>query len=199
MAKRMKKISDEDIAAFFNADVFFPTRTIMIGPDDEINNKVAIDVIKLLHILHTMDATAPINVMLYSQGGCITAGFSIYDAIRLLPNPVHIQVFGESSSIASIILQAGTTRTVAENVTSVIHFGTTDRGNMSLEGVIDLANTELAEIKRMMLDVYVERIKEKHRDYDERKLIRMLKKDTFLNASKMVELGLADSISKRSK
>lgn len=80
------------------------TRTITLF--DAIDSKIAKEFIQSLLILEADNANEPIKVLLNSPGGEVTAGFSIYDAIRFIQPEVKIICTGLCASIATIILTA---------------------------------------------------------------------------------------------
>jgi len=77
-------------------------RTVMIS--SAIDDKVAARVIGELLLLEADDPTKPITVYLNSPGGSVTAGFAIYDTLRLVQPRIRILCVGLTASIATIIL-----------------------------------------------------------------------------------------------
>ncbi|MCD8473886.1 Clp protease ClpP [Xylella taiwanensis] len=66
--------------------------------------------------------TAPvINVRINSDGGVVSDGLAIFNALNTHPATVTITIDGVAASIASLIAQAGATRRVYRNSTMMIH------------------------------------------------------------------------------
>src|SRR5262249_12096717 len=102
------------------------TRTIYVGEmgeDGEIDQSVARNTIKGLHILQTISPDKEINVILNSFGGCWFSGMGIYDAIKACTCHVTATVFGSAMSMGSVILQAADTRRIHPNGTLMTHDG----------------------------------------------------------------------------
>ncbi|UIX82038.1 ClpP-like prohead protease/major capsid protein fusion protein [Xylella fastidiosa] len=66
--------------------------------------------------------TAPlIHVRINSNGGVVSDGLAIYNALTAHPATIHVTIDGVAASIASLIAQAGTTRRVYPNSLMMIH------------------------------------------------------------------------------
>lgn len=70
-------------------------------------------------------STAPITINLNTYGGDVTAGFAIYDAIRMSQAPVNILATGALFSMGAVIMQAAPEgrRMVTEHCTIMLHYG----------------------------------------------------------------------------
>jgi ATP-dependent Clp protease, protease subunit len=100
-------------------NVDWKSRTIyVIGQIDDGKS------LKIIPAIRIMDESkGPIKVLISSPGGEETAGFAIYDALKLAKNPVKTFGFGGIYSIAALIFQAGTTRALAPNSQLMMHNG----------------------------------------------------------------------------
>lgn len=184
----MTKIKDH-LSDFQDNNIYIPSRTITIT--GEVDADMYLNVIKNLHALDQTDGT--VTIYLNSEGGSVVDGLAIYDAIRAMKNYVRIYVWGEASSAASFILQAGDERVVAPNAHIMVHYGTETLGPDNPQSVERWAkrNKELAEV---MENIYLEKIKEKKPRFTKKKLTDMLTFDTILSGKQAVELGLADKV-----
>lgn len=170
----------------YGIDIRF--RTIYL--DDEISEESASLFVKCLRYL---DKTAGnILIILNSDGGCVSSGFAIYDAIKLCINEVEIKVVGSAMSMASIILQAADKRCMSENSRMMIH-----RGEISLNDHIsnvERAMKESTAVENIMINIYLSKIQESIPDFTRSKVKKLLEFDTFMSAEKCLELGLIDDI-----
>lgn len=109
----------------------------------EISSTVSGEVIEELHRLEL--TKGDISIVLQSDGGDEVSGYAIYDAITMCKNKVIITGFGEVSSIAAVVLQAGDWRRLMPHATFLIHNGGI-KMNVDEDGFIDQDNViELAD------------------------------------------------------
>lgn len=185
-----QKIKD-CIETFHSTGLYIPTRTIVIT--GEINEVLYDKVIKNIHAL---DATSGlINIKLNSPGGDLIQGRAIYSAIANCKNYTRITVYGEASSCASIILQAGSQRIMDENSYMMLHIG----HGQSADPESHPRNKENWDkfdkyLEKWMEDVYLKKIRKKKKRYTRNQLKSMLNFDTILHPKEALELGLIDSI-----
>ena len=198
----MKKTFKDNIDHFFDYDMYVPTRTIYMGSaeysisegESGTDGKMAERLIKALHILDldAPEGNKPITIIMNNPGGNEPDGMAIYDAIQACKNFVIIQVFGQASSMGSIILQAADERVLAPNAEIMIHYGhiTVDDHAKSVAKLVE--NSKKRD--KWMEDLYLEKIRVKHPDYQMAKVKHMCNFDHFLDAREAVNLGLADRI-----
>lgn len=177
-----------DFNHLMNYNIDIRGRTIYL--DDEINEDSASLFIKCLRYL---DKTmGNITIILNSPGGCVTQGFAIYDAIKLCNNEIEIRVLGMAMSIASIILQAGDKRLMAQNARYMIHVG-----DMEIEGHFKNVKRAVAEneaMDKICVDIYIEKIKEINPNYKRSQVQKLMEFDTYISSQRCLELGLIDEI-----
>lgn len=182
----MAKVNKDQIWLFYEHGIELATKTLYIGhgqePVMDLDDKVAADVLKGLHILSSIRPEEPIRILVNNQGGDTQHGLAIYDAIRNVSSPVHATVYGHCYSIAAWILQAADIRRMSKNSSMMIHHG---------EGTRDQFTKEQDE---RCMDILLERIREKNPDYSRARLNAMLLKDTYLWANQALELGLIDEV-----
>lgn len=196
MARRLQR---DDVEKFFDYGLDIPTRTIYMGGmnshhHEGIDHVIAEHLIKSLHLLDKYDATGekPITIIMNSDGGEWTDGMAIYDAIKECNNHITIKVYGSAMSMGSIILQAADTRIMSPNSTFMIHYG-----HSVLEDHVKNNLRWSEEEKRtmkIMEDIYLTKIREKHPNFRRDRVKKMLDFDTILTAQQAVDLGLADEV-----
>jgi ATP-dependent protease ClpP protease subunit len=182
----MSRISKDHIYLLFEHGIDIASKTIYIGyGDDEecdLDQKVAADVLKGLHILSVIRPEDSINVLMNCQGGYTQHGFAIYDKIRSLTTPVNITIYGHCYSMASWILQAADHRSMSRNSTLMIHHGDGPKDAFSKE--------QDKRCTRILLD----KIREKNPEFTEARLNKMLLRDTYLWPEEALALGLIDEV-----
>lgn len=159
--------------------------------DDDLTHRLGIHIIKSLHILDRVKPEQPLTIFLNCRGGEVTAGISIYDAIRLCKSQVHIQVTGCAWSMGAWILQAGDKRLMRQNSTIMIHEGSPDAvPYKALRGTYEFSLRQ----DKLLTDIILDRIRQKHPGYSASKYYKLLQTDSYITATEAVELGLADEI-----
>jgi ATP-dependent Clp protease, protease subunit len=63
----------------------------------------------------------PIEIRIYSNGGDSTGGMALYDMVRASNNHITTVAYGDVSSIAIVIFQAGDRRVAAPNCVFLFH------------------------------------------------------------------------------
>lgn len=195
-----KRINRDDVDKFHDYSLYIPKRTIYMGSEEVsiehgesgTDGSMAERTIKNLTILEGMSAD-PITIIMNNGGGDEYHGFAIYDVIRACKSPVSIVVLGHAMSMGSLILQAADERIMAPTSRQMIHYGTWPIPDEHSKTTQQWAKEGL-KIDEWIEQVYLDKIKEKHPDFQLKKLQKMLNFDTFLTAQESVELGLADKV-----
>lgn len=192
----MAKVNKDQVWLFYEHGIELSTKTLYLGygADDEmdLDQKVTADVLKGLHILSSIRPEEPIRIVMNNTGGDSHHGLAIYDAIRNVPSPVHIIVYGHCYSIAAWILQAGDKRIMSKHSSLMIHDGDNSISGKKQE----FKNWQkfYEEQDHVCREILLERIREKHPGYAMSKLEKMLKTDTIFWPREALELGLIDEV-----
>lgn len=72
-----------------------------------VEDESARTIVEQLHYLNALDANAPIHFYINSPGGVVTAGYTIYDTMNIIPAPVYTYCIGFAASMGSVLLSAG--------------------------------------------------------------------------------------------
>lgn len=180
------KQSNFDILIEHDLDI----RGRVIYVQSEIDSDVSAKFIKLLKYL---DKTAgDIEIVLNSEGGCVTSGLAMHDAIKWCHNPVTIKCYGAVMSIASVILQAADTRVMSKYCRMMIHRGSTEVAGEY--NTVKKAMAEEAQLDKIMCDVYMNRLQEANPNFKRAVLDKMMDTDTYISSSEALNLGLIDEI-----
>lgn len=133
-----------------------------------------------------LDATTgPIEIRIYSGGGDSYGAMAIYDLIRSSPNEVHTVAFGDVSSAAVLIFQAGDQRIASQNCTFLLHPTSTHVEGTFVQ--VETASKETQRIHRRYCQLLAERS-----GMALKKVMKLCSKETFVTADEAVALGLAD-------
>jgi ATP-dependent Clp protease protease subunit len=156
----------------------------------EINNENIGRVSKEIIQLHKDDRDAPIDLMVSSSGGSKVPGFAFYDLVQALKIPLRTFTSGDLSSMAIIVYLAGKTRYVGPNTSMLLHEGTRNFGNsfisfhemLAATKELDLSHGNYQKIVATQTKMVAEQISQ------------MMLENTILDASQMVELGVAHEL-----
>ncbi len=81
-------------------------RIVFIGP--EINDYSANLVVAQILFLMSENKNQDINMYINSPGGIVTSGLAIYDTMQFVPCDIATYCIGQASSMAAVLLAAGT-------------------------------------------------------------------------------------------
>ena len=162
-------------------------RIIFIG--GEIEDDVANLVIAQLLYLQNENAEADISIYINSPGGVITSGMAIYDTMQFVGCNVSTYCLGQASSIAAVLLAAGTKgrRFVLPNSRLLIHqpWG----GARGTATDISIQAEEILRLRACLNQILVH-----HTGQPLEKIEEDVDRDRFLSAEEAVKYGLADQI-----
>ena len=97
-------------------------RIVVLG--EEIDDMTANLVIAQILFLNSIDQTKPIDLLINSPGGSVTAGMAIFDVMRYrVQCPIRTVAMGMAASMGAFLLAAGTKglRTALPNAEIMIH------------------------------------------------------------------------------
>ena len=129
----------------------------------------------------------PIRIFINSDGGDVTAVMHVIDMIQLSKTPVITIGMGKVYSAGGLLLMAGHKRYVFEHTSCLIHDGSSGAVGSVGKLLDGLRFTEASEkqIRRYILD----RTKITEETFD-----KNYRRDWFLFADEMIQLGIADDI-----
>jgi ATP-dependent Clp protease protease subunit len=162
-------------------------RVVFIG--GEIEDDMANLVIAQLLFLQNENADADISIYINSPGGVITSGMAIYDTMQFVGCNVATYCLGQASSMAAVLLAAGTKgkRHVLPNSRILIH-----QPLGGARGTATDINIQAEEILRMR--ARLNEILARHTGQPVTKIEEDVDRDRFMSAEEAVTYGLADQI-----
>lgn len=163
-------------------------RTIHINRT--IDNALASDIISEMRYLATLSSNKPIELIINSPGGSVTAGLAIIDYMQhAIRNPIIGIVAGEAASMASVIFIACSERIMLPHSTLMLH-------GISLGHDGQLQNVKSAVQHAELLQRYMYSIIQEKTGISSKKLQEYLKSDNYLTPEECLEQKICDKILK---
>jgi len=160
---------------------------IFIG--SEINDEVANSVIAQLLFLEAKNSESPISIYINSPGGSITAGLGIYDTMQYINPEISTICVGQASSMAAVLLAAGTNnkRFALPNSRIIIH--------QPLGGFSGQASDIAIQAKEILrIRENINQILVKHTNQNKKKIEEDIERDFIMTPKQANEYGIIDSI-----
>ena len=131
--------------------------------------------------------TGPITVWINSPGGDCVAAAQIYNLLINYPAPVTVKIDGIAASAASVIAMAGDTVLMSPVSTMMIHNPATVAigDHTDMEKAIRMLGT----VKESIINAYSLKT-----GLDRERISHMMDSETWMDATKAVELGFADGV-----
>jgi ATP-dependent Clp protease protease subunit len=133
-----------------------------------------------------------ITVNIASNGGDVDAGLDIYDLLSTYPNKVTGVVFAGARSMATIILQACSTRLVCRHSGILIHHIARKRVTLDAlrsKGKLGRVVKQMEEQQKRLYDILSGRTGQ-----TVKRIRQVCLRDQDMTAEEAVEFGLADAI-----
>ena len=129
----------------------------------------------------------PITVWINSVGGDCIAAAQIYNMLVEYPGEVTVKIDGIAASAASVIAMAGDTVLMSPVSTMMIHNPATLAvgDHTDMEKAIEM----LGAVKDSIINAY-----ERKTHLPRHEISRMMDSETWMDATKAVELGFADGV-----
>jgi ATP-dependent Clp protease protease subunit len=162
-------------------------RIIFLGSD--LDDTTADLVMAQILFLEYEDADKDITIYINSPGGYVSAGLAIYDTIQFIKPAVSTICIGQASSMAAILLSAGTKgkRFALPHSRIMLHQPIGGAGGQAADVAIHAK--EIIRIKNTLNDILVKHTGQK---------IEQIRKDTdrnfFMDAQEAKEYGVIDEV-----
>jgi ATP-dependent Clp protease protease subunit len=162
-------------------------RIVFIGT--AIDDVVANAVVAQLLFLQKENKNQDISIYINSPGGHITAGLAIYDTMQFVQCDVATYCIGQASSMAAILLMAGTKgkRLSLPNARIMLHQPWGGAGGTAAD--IQIQANELVKMKKVIIDII-----SRHSGQDTKKVEVDIDRDYFMSAAEANEYGLVDEV-----
>ena len=162
-------------------------RIIFLG--EQVHDDMANIVIAQMLFLESEDPGKDINLYINSPGGSVTAGLAIYDTIQYIKPDVATICMGQATSMAALLLAAGTKgkRYALPHSRVMIH--------QPLGGVqgqatdIGIQAKEILKIKELVHRILVD-----HTGQPLKKISEDTERDYFMDSQEALEYGIIDKV-----
>lgn len=162
-------------------------RIIFMG--EQVHDGMANTVIAQMLFLESEDPDKDINVYINSPGGSVTAGLAIYDTMQYIKPDVATICMGQTTSMAALLLTAGTTgkRYALPHARIMIHQPLGGAQGQATD--IDIHAREILKVRDTINQIIA-----KHTGQPIERIIKDTERDFFMSAEEAKEYGLIDRI-----
>jgi len=167
-------------------------RIIFIGTaiDDGVANLV---VAQMLY-LQMEDPDRDISLYINSPGGAVTAGLAIYDTIQFVRCDVTTYCMGQASSMAALLLAAGTTKKRFSLPHARIMIHQPWGGTQGAAADISIQAQEILRLRKRLNELLAQHTAQKLE-----KIEKDTDRDFFMTAEDAVEYGIVDEVIKQTR
>lgn len=154
-----------------------------------IDDNVANLVIAQLLFLEADDPEKDISLYINSPGGIITSGMAIYDTMKFIKNDIVTICIGQASSMAAILLAAGTKgkRYALPNSKVLIH---QPLGGFQGQATDVLIHAEdMKKVKERLIDILT-----LHTGQKRNKIAADIERDYIMTAEESLKYGVVDRV-----
>ena len=162
-------------------------RIVMLS--GQVNDEVASSICAQMLFLESEDPKADISFLINSPGGVITSGMAIYDTMQFIKCDVSTLCLGQACSMGSFLLMGGAKgkRTSLPNARIMTH-----QPSGSAQGKSTDIQIQAEEIKTLRKQLEV--IYKQHCELNDKQILDIMERDTFMSPTKAKSLGLIDKI-----
>ncbi|MBW1828430.1 MAG: ATP-dependent Clp endopeptidase proteolytic subunit ClpP [Deltaproteobacteria bacterium] len=162
-------------------------RIIFLG--DTINDAVANILIAQMLFLESEDPDKDINIYINSPGGSVTDGMAIYDTMQYIRPDIVTICMGQNSSMAALLLAAGTKKKRYGLPHSRIMIHQPLGGAQGQATDIDIQAKEILKVRDTLNTILAE-----HTGQPIKKIREDTERDYFMTAEEAKEYGIIDKI-----
>ncbi|MCS7216029.1 MAG: ATP-dependent Clp endopeptidase proteolytic subunit ClpP [Thermodesulfovibrio sp.] len=162
-------------------------RIIFIGT--EINDQVANVVIAQLLFLQTEDPDKDIHIYINSPGGMVSSGLAIYDTMQYVKPDIATYCIGQASSMACVLLAAGTKGKRFALPHSRIMIHQPIGGFYGQATDVEIHAREILKMKDLLNNIIA-----KHTGQPVEKIQKDTERDFFMSAEEAKNYGIVDEV-----
>ncbi|MCJ8330142.1 MAG: ATP-dependent Clp protease proteolytic subunit [Lentisphaeria bacterium] len=195
MAWYTPSVVEEEAGGRVSFDLFsrlLKDRIVILGT--EINDQIATLKIGEFLYLQSVDPNKDIQFYVNSPGGSVTAGLAIFDTMQMLSCDIQTVCVGQASSMAAILLAAGTKgkRLSLPNARIMIH--QPQGGTQGTAADIKLQAAEIMRNRAKLNEILAELTGQKLKKIEED-----TNRDHFMEPADAVKYGIVDEVLDNSK
>ncbi len=162
-------------------------RIVFLGTP--INDVVANLIVAQLLYLEREDPDKDISIYLHCPGGIISSGLAIYDTMQLIQPEISTICVGQTASMGTVLLCAGTKGKRYARPNSTIHMHQPLGGAQGQATDIAIAAKEILRLQDIIRNILVT-----HTGQKLEKIAQDTDRDFYLSANQAVDYGLVDEI-----
>jgi ATP-dependent Clp protease protease subunit len=162
-------------------------RIIFLG--EQVSDDMANIIIAQFLFLESEDPDKDINLYINSPGGSITAGLAIYDTMQYVKSGVTTICTGQASSMAALLLAAGTKgkRFALPHSRIMMHQPMGATQGQATD--IDIQAREIIRIKKAINELFA-----LHTGQNQKKIENDTERDYFMSGQEALEYGIVDKV-----
>ncbi len=162
-------------------------RIIFLG--EQVSDDMANIIIAQFLFLESEDPDKDINLYINSPGGSITAGLAIYDTMQYVKSNVTTICTGQASSMAALLLAAGTKgkRFALPHSRIMMHQPMGATQGQATD--IDIQAREIIRIKKAINELFA-----LHTGQDQKKIENDTERDYFMSGQEALQYGIVDKV-----
>ncbi|PCI78439.1 ATP-dependent Clp protease proteolytic subunit [Candidatus Aerophobetes bacterium] len=157
----------------------------------QITDESVSEVIRKLWYLESKDANKPILLIINSPGGSTSAGFSLWDQVKMLTAPVTTLVTGLAASMGSLLsLVAKPGRRFATPFAKIMIHQPLISGVIQGQATdLEIRAKEILKMRDQIIDIYAEATGKSKEE-----IAKVIDRDTWFDAEEAKKFGLIDEI-----
>lgn len=168
-------------------DLMLQRREIWLAGD--ITDEAADSINSQLLYLAAASPEKEITMYINSPGGRVQAGLSIYDVMWAIPCDIRTVCVGTAASMAAVLFAAGDRREILRHGAIMVHDPLSARGIAGSALDVQEQSARLMRVRKTLCGILAI-----HTGKTLRQIYRVTRKDTWFEAEKAVDFGLADAI-----
>lgn len=149
---------------------------------------------ELRHAIGRTLAAHPIEVRVSSPGGRLASGITAFNLLKQSGREVHVYLDGDAFSAATMILAAADYSEAPSNALLMIHDPWVPKIEPGTLEEVKKVGKYLEATRRQALQIYAEQTK-----LPVKRLARMMREETYLDATAAVELGFLKAVTPASR
>jgi ATP-dependent Clp protease protease subunit len=162
-------------------------RIVFLGTP--INDQVANVIVAQLLFLNSEDPDREIRMYINSPGGQVTAGFAIYDTMKMISAPVSTTAVGLAASFGTILLTAGAKGKRYALPHATIHLHQPLGGAEGQASDIEIAAKQILKTRALINSILQEST-----GLSEEEITRYTDRDFWMTADEAVNIGIIDAV-----
>ena len=179
--------TSEGIRCIPIADLMLQRREIWLT--GEITSEQADDLIRQMLQLADEAPDGEITLYIDSGGGSVSAGLAIYDVMQALSCPIRTVCVGMAASMAAVLFAAGNRREILLHGEVMVHDPLVSGGISGSALAVQDKSSRLMQMRKTLCGILAA-----HTGKTAKQIYRATAKDTYFDADKAVQFGLADAV-----